>query len=474
MKKYKLKKIFIKNIFSFIVFIILVFAIYSIIRLDILPTKYLILLLVVDIVIFLIGFLLYNLKKKVAIIFGIIFLIISVLVNSAFYYYFSKTIKYIDFNFDIKTYDVKTEYYLVTSKNNSINELKELSSDTNIDYYKYSRGVELAIKKLGKYNYKDTDEVHNVLERIVSDNSYFLLSKSDFEFVCEASQGFKEEDFKIINKFSITEKVPMNMETPDSYSIYISGLDYSGGRRDFNMIATINTNTHKIVLTSIPRDFYFEIPAYDNKKDSLTSLGAVDPKISREALEKLFNTKIDYDVNLYTTSLVKVVDAIGGVEFCSKTSFYTDHDMTLGSYEDKGKKAYIKKGCYNYNGLEALAIARERVNIPGGDRARIENCRQIFINIFKSLMSTTTLTNYGNILDSFEGLYTTNINKKTLTNLIKSFIDNPNYEIIEQSVDGVDGKGPNRYGVEGLWTLTPKMDTVNKASDKINEVLKEK
>lgn len=469
-----MKKRLIKNIFSFIVFIALIFAIYSVIRLDILPTKYLILLLIVDTVIFLLGLLLYNLRKKVLIVFGIIFLIISVLTNGLAYYYFSKTINYIDINFDIKTYDVKTEYYLVTSKNNSINELKELSSDTSIEYYKYSRAADLAVKKLGKYNYIPTDEVHNVLERVLSSNSYYLISKSDFEFVCEASKDFSNDDFKVIKKFSVTEKVPINDSTPDSYSVYIGGLDYSGGRRDFNLIATINTNTHKIVLTSIPRDFYFEIPAYDNKKDSLTSLGAVDPEISKEALEKLFNTKIDYNINLYTNSLVKVVDTIGGVEFCSKTSFYTDHDMTLGSYEDKGKKLYVKKGCNKYNGLEILAIARERVNIPGGDRARIENCRQIFINIFKSLMSTTTLTNYGNILDSFEGLYTTNINKKTLTNLIKSFIDNPNYEIIEQSVDGVDGKGPNRYGVEGLWTLTPKMDTVNKASDKINEVLKEK
>ena len=65
------------------------------------------------------------------------------------------------------------------------------------------------------------------------------------------------------------------------------------------MIATVNTKTNKIVLTSIPKDFYIYVPAYD-MKDSLTALGTVDPDISKEALEKLFDIRIDYTINLYT------------------------------------------------------------------------------------------------------------------------------------------------------------------------------
>lgn len=469
-----MKKKLLKNIFSFIVLIILFLAAFVIIRLDILPAKYLILFLVIEIVLYLLGLLLYNLKKKVFFILGIILFIISICFNGIVYYYMSKTNTYLNLNFDVKTYDVTTEYYLLTSKDNSINSIEELNKDTDIEYYKYSRAVELALKKLGEYNYSGTEIGYLSLDRTAQNNKYFLISKADFLFACEASKDFKEDDFKILKEFSVTEKVPMNNETPDSYNIYINGLDYSGGNRDFNLIATINTKTHKIVLTSIPRDYYIDIPAYGGRKDSLTALGTVDPEITKEALEQLFNTKIDYTLNLYTTSLVKVVDTIGGVEFCSNTSFYTNHDMTLGSYDDNGKKLYVKKGCNTYNGLEALAIARERINIQGGDRGRIENCRKIFINVFKSLVSTTTLTNYSEVLDSFEGLYTTNINKKTLTNLIKSFISNPNYEIIEQSVDGVDGKGIGRLNSGEVWTLTPKMDTVNKASEQINKVLKGK
>ena len=237
-------------------------------------------------------------------------------------------------------------------------------------------------------------------------------------------------------------------------------------------LPVVNTKTNKIVLTSIPRDFYIYVPAYD-MKDSLTALGTVDSDISKEALEKLFDIKIDYTINLYTNSLVDVVDTIGGVEFCSGGSFVTTHDLNLGSYEDKGEKLYVSKGCKTYNGKEALAIARERLHISNGDRARQDNCRQILINIGKKLASYTTLTNYNDILESFDGLYTSNVNKTVITNLIKSFISNPNYTIIEQSVDGVDGHGIGRLGSSLVWTLEPKMNTVNNASNQIKQIMNE-
>ncbi len=468
-----MKKKLLKNIFSVLVLVILIIAVVTIFKIDILPTKYLVYFMCGEALLYLLGVVLYNLKKKVFVILGIVLFIIGICANGVIYYYFGKTNKYLDMNFKFDTYEVKTTYVLLTGSSNSINNFDELDKNTNIEYYKYSRASELAIKTLGKFNYFPTDIGYDRLVRVPKDNIYFLISKSDYNFILEASNDLSDSDFRILKEFDVVEKVPVNNSTPDLYSIYINGLDYSGGRRDFNMIATINTKTHKIVLTSIPRDYYIYIPAHD-RYDSLTALGTVDPEISKEALEKLFNTKIDYTLNLYTESLVKVVDTIGGVEFCSNSSFYTSHDLTLGSYSDKGKKLYVPKGCNTYNGLEALAIARERVHLAGGDRARQDNCRQILVNIFKSMASTTTLTNYGEILNSFDGLYTSNINKRLLTKLIKSVINNPNYEIIEQSVDGKDGKGIGHLGSGEVWTLTPNMDTVNAASSKINEVLNEK
>ena len=45
------------------------------------------------------------------------------------------------------------------------------------------------------------------------------------------------------------------------FNVYISGIDTSGkisnvARSDANIVATVNTKTHEVLLTSIPRDYY--------------------------------------------------------------------------------------------------------------------------------------------------------------------------------------------------------------------------
>ena len=99
-----MKKKLIKNILSIIVLIIVLFTTYEILKLNILPTKYLIPILVTEIVLYLLGLILYNLKKKALIIIGIIIYIISIIGNIFGYYYLSKTNKYISKNLEYKTF----------------------------------------------------------------------------------------------------------------------------------------------------------------------------------------------------------------------------------------------------------------------------------------------------------------------------------------------------------------------------------
>ena len=49
-----------------------------------------------------------------------------------------------------------------------------------------------------------------------------------------------------------------------------------------------------------------------------------------------------------------------------------------------------------------------------------------------------------------------------------------NFEIMEQSVDGTDSTGIGHLGTQESWIMTPDMNTVNAASQKIKEVLNEK
>lgn len=466
-----MKKILLKNIFSLIILIILSLTLYEIIKLDIIPNKYLMVIIIGEVILYLLGLIIYNLKNKLLIIFGIILYLISALGNIPLYYFFNKTNNYIETNFVKETYKVETNYYLITNINNPVNSPDEISKEESIYYYQYSEAISLALKELGDYQYISTNEAPYLINRVKVDNIYFLLPSNDYNFIIEASYE-NNDQIKIIKEFTVVEEFEVDDNTPSSYNICLTGYDYSGYRRDYNLLITVNTKTRKIVLTSIPRDYYIPFKSFGGAKDSLTNTGSISSEITKEALEDLFNTKIDYTVDVYTKSLVNVVDQIGGVEFCSNYSFYTTHDLTLGSYDDRGEKLYVQKGCYTYNGLETLAIARERMHV-NTDRERQDNCRKILINIAKKIASNINISNYAEILDSFEGLYNSNINKKIITNLLKEFLNDQNFEIIEQSVDGVDGQGPTRYGTGTVWTLDPYMDQVESASEKINLVLNE-
>ena len=462
-----------KNILSIIVLIIVLFTTYEILKLNILPTKYLIPILIAEIFLYLLSFILYNLKKKILIIIGIILYIISIIGNIFGYYYLNKTNKYISENLEYKTYKITTKYYVLANKNDNIETVDEIKNDKQINYYKYSRSINKALKYLGNHNYEASDTASKSMEYIKNDNGYFLIASANYDYLMDSTNLYSKDDYKIIKEFEVTENIKRNDEIKDTFNIYINGLDFTGIMRDYNLIATVNLKAKKVILTSIPRDYYIDVPAY-NMKDTLMCLGSLDSEVSKEALEKLFNTKIDYTINLNTNSLVKIVDTLGGIEFCSDYEFTTTHALVTDTYNDSiGKKLHVTKGCKKYNGTEILAIARERMALPGRDRYRQKNCRQILITIAKKIASTSSLKNYDEILKSFDGLYTTDMNDRVVKNLIKKVLEDPNFEIIEQSVDGTDSIGVGHLGTQESWIMTPSMDIVNNASNKINNLLKE-
>ena len=462
-----------RNLIGVIALVLAILTIYITIDLNILPNKYLFILIGLELLILIIPFILVNLKKhhyKKLKILGIIIFILSIIGNSIASYYLHNTNRFINNGFT-GTYTINTKYYVVASSNDKTESTKSFTKDTTIYYYKYSRSIDKAKETLGEYNYKDTDNVSGSLWQIRKTNSeYLLIAEGNYEYLFESSNLLHKEDFKIIKEFTVSEIVQRNDKIKDVYNIYIAGLDFTGIMRDFNMLVTVNTKTHQVVLTSIPRDYYIDVPAY-NMKDTLMALGSLDSEVSKESLEKLFDIEIDYTVNLNTNNLVDVVDKLGGIEFCSDYDFITDHALVKGTYDDtKGEKLHVTKGCKTYSGIEILAIARERMALPGRDRARQVNCRKIAISIGKKVASISTLKNYNSVLNSFDGLYETDMNKKVITNLFKSVLDGNKYEIIEQSVDGTDSIGIGHLGTQDTWTMKPDMKTVKTASEKIKQI----
>lgn len=479
-RKVKLKKRVIKKSIGLFFFllagVVADMAILNINRLDILPDKYFYLIIGAEILFgIIVGLLIFATKKKIWYTIGIILSIIMIVGNIVVGNYVSKTNRFLNKSF--KEYmTITTDYVLVTSSRNPVNSAEELSENQEVYYYKYSRNVDLAIKKIKNCEYVSADSISNVLNDMDNNpNTYLLISKADYEYTMEGTILFNKDNYKIIKEFTVEKKEEVNNEVKDSYTIYLNGTDFTGVMRDFNLLITVNTKTKKVLMTSILRGYYIDVPAY-NTKDTLMCLGAYDSNVSREAIEKLLDTKIDYVVNVNTNSLVDIVDTIGGVEFCSDYDFKTTHALVKDTYEDKnGKKLYVKKGCREYNGVEALTIARERLNLKNNERGRIENCEKIMMGIVKKTMTTENILNFDEVLNSYSNLYTTDMNKNVITKLAKSFINNySDYEIINQNLDGTDGKAIGHMGTAEIGVTFPDEKQVKEASIKIKKVLEGK
>ena len=257
--------------------------------------------------------------------------------------------------------------------------------------------------------------------------------------------------------------------TKEPFNIYISGNDIYGNiasvsRSDVNIIATVNPNTHKILLTSIPRDFYVQLHGTSGYKDKLTHAGVYGIDMSVKTIEDLLDIDINYYMRVNFTSLIKVVDAIGGVDVVSDYSFRA----TTGDR--------FVKGTNHLNGKKALAFSRERKAFSDGDRQRGKNQQKVLTAILNKMLSSTTLiTKYTDILDSLGGSFQTNMPASKIYNLVNMQLDKmPSWTFESYNLDG---KGSSSYTYtyphQKLYVMEPDVNTVNEAKAKIDMIEKE-
>ena len=76
------------------------------------------------------------------------------------------------------------------------------------------------------------------------------------------------------------------------YTVYISGIDTRGemaakSRSDVNIIATVNTDTHQVLLVSTPRDYFVPLSISNGEPDKLTHAGIYGIDVCMDTLGML-------------------------------------------------------------------------------------------------------------------------------------------------------------------------------------------
>jgi len=140
----------------------------------------------------------------------------------------------------------------------------------------------------------------------------------------------------------------------------VLGMDNYGsldetGRSDVTMLVQVDFTRTKISAVTFARDMFIE-----NENGKLTKINTVvrgsDEKALCEAIERNFSIKVDGWFRLNFTSLIELVDAIGGAHVELTKAEVNYINKTAGRYPQYP----LAEGVCHLNGAQALTYARCR------------------------------------------------------------------------------------------------------------------
>ena len=464
-----------KNLFYKIISVLLAISSLTflgfIFYIDLLPAKYSAILLIVLLTFNILNIFLINLKrlkKKVKSIL-VFFMIMATLIMTTACFYVGKTVDVLVGNGHSK-YKLEN-YSVIVLKGSKYNELKDIENK-QIGYFENSSGandanVELEKKVKSKFKaYKTSDTlVHDLLEAKIE---VMVIEDSIKNIMTEELENFSNL-IKVIYTFSIKKEVETTLKevdvTEESFAVYISGIDTYGkissvSRSDVNMVMVVNPKIRQILLVSIPRDYYVQLHGTTGNKDKLTHAGIYGIDMSINTIEDLLELDINYYIKVNFTSVIDIVDAIGGLDVYS--------EYTFTSYS--GYK--FKKGMNSVNGKQALDFARTRKAFIDGDRQRGKNQQAIIEAIVRKVTDKSIITKYSSLLDAIDGKYQTNLGMKKVLSLVKMQLkDMSPWTVTSYSLTGKDAKDYTYTYNQLLYVMKPDPDSINEAIKLIDDVL---
>ena len=253
------------------------------------------------------------------------------------------------------------------------------------------------------------------------------------------------------------EETDTNAAADNVINIYISGSDTrestlpSRSRSDVNIIASLNTKTHEIVLISTPRDYYVPLSISGGVPDKLTHAGIYGVDVSMDTLSQLYGIDLDYYFKVNFNGFIDIIDALGGI------SVDSDYDFSAGGY-------HFNQGPNRLNGTQALAFCRERYAFAEGDRQRGENQMAVISGVLQKALSPSILRNYTAVLNSAENCMETDIPYDVLAGIVRQQLsDNASWHITSYSTNGTGAKKVPYSMSTTAYVMIPDEKTVEHA-----------
>lgn len=339
-------------------------------------------------------------------------------------------------------------------------------------------------KSFGTIKSKGYDSMTALADALYDDEVDAILINQGYVDLLTEKDGYTDfrDQTRVLYTYTTTHEVdpivPNTSITKEPFVVYCSGIDArvddisAKSRSDVNILAVVNPTTKQILLVNTPRDYYLPL-ARNGELDKLTHAGLYGIDESMKVLGNLYGVQADYYVRVNFAGLVKIVDALGGVDIESDANFTC---VPMETPDGNGDYTYQKysftKGINHVNGSQALAFARERKAFADGDNRRGQHQMTVIKAIVNKACSSAVLTKYQELLKAASDAFITNMPYADISSLVQMQLgDMADWNITTYAVSG-EGSTEYCYALgDKAWVMIKDSSKVNTAKNMIQQVI---
>ena len=247
--------------------------------------------------------------------------------------------------------------------------------------------------------------------------------KTDTRIILSKDKKMKKADT------SDQELASSGKSLEEPFTILLMGIDSTDEVLEKNAIAngdtliliTFNPKTLNATMLSIPRDSYVPIACWSDKAENkITHAAGYGTDCMMNTIEEYFGINIDYYAKINFKGLVKLVDAVGGVDV------NVDASQTLCTDDSsRGGEVCINPGPQTLNGEQALVYARNRKQLANGDFGRGQHQQEIVMALLDKMKGITKVSSFMDILNTVSNSLDTNLTTKQILsfyNILKDIL----------------------------------------------------
>ncbi len=391
---------------------------------------------------------------------------------------------------------------LITMKDNEASEIDDISDMTIgiLNDKKSPEGyiIPMEIVKENKLNdeneLKSYDDYTSMLVDMYTKEIDAMFVSSSYVSMFSGITGYEniENETKVIiskdkkmrkTDVSKSEGASSGKDIKEPFTLLLMGIDSTDEVLSKNAIAngdtliliTFNPKTLNATMFSIPRDSYVPISCWSGKPENkITHAAAYGNDCMMNTIEEYFKIDIDYYAKINFKGLVKLVDAVGGVEVDVPKELCTDDSSRYA-------EICIPAGHQLLNGEQALVFARNRKAFADGDFARAEHQQEIIMALVNKMKKITSVTKFMEILNTISNSLDTNLTTKQILSfynvgkdIIKKSLANENADLVNIQRLYLDGIGQMIYDERArmvLWDYVPNENSRKDIIQAMNENL---